>query len=406
MCRGFDLFALFALFGPVGLDVETHRCRWASLQLLDLVVYYEVYKSHLENRRTNRLRWLHSMEATLEAAPQIVLQIIYLLTEGERSGHATTVTIGLLFSILKLGVTAINSDESAVTDAAKGRCTRKYWIRSFFRFSEITSRVFIYVLIWVTMGLFWLGLLILFHVINNLVLYHGGVLGRERWNVVGFIVYFPKLSQVLQEGKSHTFFRSSGKLEKPPSMRIAEAQYRLFWVEKEVADREAGLVKRGVTRMLSARSLEKVATDRSDRSDRVTRLDSIGSMDRMDRMDSARPSSPTGRELKELNKHSALDEFEKVETIARKQVEKFVGHEPRMQKEFKMNVLSADKNVVWGPFQWLQTLLVRYVKFFFYFIHVHTNCILLLFCCFVVFWAWGLDWFGLLWTGLEWIAVC
>ena len=147
--------------------IAKHKWRWTILQLFDLVIFYEVYKSHQIEKKTDRLRWLHSMEATLEAAPQIILQIIYLLRNNEEDTQ-TIVLIGLILSILKLGITAVNADDIQVTRQAKSKLDLKFWIRFFFRFTEITSRVFVYVLIWITMGVFWLGIIILFHLINNI----------------------------------------------------------------------------------------------------------------------------------------------------------------------------------------------------------------------------------------------
>ena len=65
----------------------------------------------------------------------------------------------------------------------------------------MTSRVFFYALIWVVIGGEILGLICIIHFFHNIFLFCGGCLGREIFNIFGFILFIPRLNKTLQEGE-------------------------------------------------------------------------------------------------------------------------------------------------------------------------------------------------------------
>ena len=84
----------------------------AFLQFLDVYIFFQVFRSAQINSKSDKLRWISSMEAALESAPQIILQMVYLLQyeSVENISANSLVTLGLFFSVSKLGTTAIAAD--------------------------------------------------------------------------------------------------------------------------------------------------------------------------------------------------------------------------------------------------------------------------------------------------------
>lgn len=80
-------------------------------------------------------------------------------------------------------------------------CSYGYITRCLFRIFELTSRVFVYVLLCVVINTITFVLIICVHILHNIVLFYGGCLGREVFNIFGFLIYIPKLNKTLQEGE-------------------------------------------------------------------------------------------------------------------------------------------------------------------------------------------------------------
>ena len=83
----------------------------ALLQFLDVYILYEVLKSHRKHKKTERLLWISAMEAALEAVPQLVLQIVYLVKHSDQESTNSLVVLGLFFSVCKLGTTVMSGDK-------------------------------------------------------------------------------------------------------------------------------------------------------------------------------------------------------------------------------------------------------------------------------------------------------
>ena len=171
----------------------------ALLQFCDLFVLLEVFRSHKGQRRTNRLLWINAMEAALEATPQVILQGTYLILFNISDD---VVVIGLFFSVWKLAATVIGADKLSVVKKAKNVSSGyRYFVRFFFRVFEIASRVFVYILIWTLIDGITLIIIVAVHLCHNLLLFYGGCLGREIFNIFGYIIYIPKLNKTLQGGR-------------------------------------------------------------------------------------------------------------------------------------------------------------------------------------------------------------
>ena len=182
------------------------RFIYGLMQFFDVYIFYEVLQSHQNQRKTDRLYWINAMEASLESAPQLILQLVYLVKYASISNGqntpSTIVAFGLFFSVYKLGMTVMGADKNCVVKEAKSFTkSYKYYVRFLFRICELGSRVFMYVLIWSVFGGFVFGIIVLIHFIHNIILFYGGCLGRELFHIFGYIIYIPKLNKSLQEGK-------------------------------------------------------------------------------------------------------------------------------------------------------------------------------------------------------------
>lgn len=90
------------------------RIFYGLTQFLDVYIFFEVFHSYQIKRKTDKLKWITSMETSLEAAPQVILQLVYLLNETNVDNLKITnlVLLGLFFSVTKLGTTAIHADKA------------------------------------------------------------------------------------------------------------------------------------------------------------------------------------------------------------------------------------------------------------------------------------------------------
>eukprot|EP01084_Bolivina_argentea_P014130 26420_1 len=204
----YKLISAFAVFKATG------SCWYAVLQFLDLYIFVEVYKSHKSGHKTDRLRWLSNLESVFEASPQVILQLVYLIqTLDATDQNYNIVLLGLFFSVVKLGNTAINNDAVHVTKDANKVNQYKFWLRSMFRITEITAREFMFVLMWLVIGEKFLAMVFIINLTHNAFLYYGGCLSRQAFNIFGHLVALAQLSYTIVEGKPLNFFLR-GKLHK------------------------------------------------------------------------------------------------------------------------------------------------------------------------------------------------
>ena len=110
----YKIISAYSVFDSISKHLSVcKRLQYGVLQFLDVYLFFEVFQSIQIGKKTQKLRWINSMEAALESAPQIILQTVYLLLYEDVESVSTNslVTLGLCFSISKLGTTAIGADK-------------------------------------------------------------------------------------------------------------------------------------------------------------------------------------------------------------------------------------------------------------------------------------------------------
>ena len=182
---------------------------YGVLQFFDLYIFKEIYQSHLKGKKTDRLRWISNLEAILESAPQILLQLVYLMqsTRGNISDNSPIVLFSLLISVMKLGSRGISNDAVHVTKESNDSRKYRWWIRAFYRIFELAGREFMFVLMWLIVGEYFLLMVILIEIAHNTFLYLGGCLSQQSVNIVAHIVTLAQLSYTIVEGTSLDFFK-------------------------------------------------------------------------------------------------------------------------------------------------------------------------------------------------------
>eukprot|EP01084_Bolivina_argentea_P026330 48955_1 len=160
----------------------TRRGRDAVLQLFDLLMMKAVFTSYKLNAAepTTMQRYLGLLEAILESAPQILLNMIVILKFTEEGIHPSSIVlVSLLFSLWSLVSRVIADDKlifkeewvSLEFEYDKCPIVNKYYVfRSLFRWFEISNRICIWTLCWVSLGGFALSIIIGFECIYLVIL--------------------------------------------------------------------------------------------------------------------------------------------------------------------------------------------------------------------------------------------
>eukprot|EP01083_Nonionella_stella_P078773 215773_1 len=145
----------------------THKPQYAIYQLLDVLMIKCVYTNYKldTNQPSNAQRYLQTMEAIFESAPQILISTAFLIKTKQTTISATVIA-SLFTSLFSLSARVSADDKVMLQDDWKEPKHRnsdgkwkfpfinwKYVVRVFFwRFLEISSRITLLVLTWVNLG--------------------------------------------------------------------------------------------------------------------------------------------------------------------------------------------------------------------------------------------------------------
>ena len=176
------------------------------LGLLDLIMVKAIYVGYLLKREspTNIQRYIGLLEATLEAFPQLLISTFFITTVVAYNDNNIElnpfIPISLLFSLYSL-TSRVTSDDKSIYNAdwknleckpsckkfTKCKCINfKYLLRVLMRFMEISSRLILYVLLWINFGGLATGIIlsIEFICLLTLSIYGGSV------EIIGNMMYF------------------------------------------------------------------------------------------------------------------------------------------------------------------------------------------------------------------------
>eukprot|EP01083_Nonionella_stella_P170556 580666_1 len=145
----------------------THKPKYALYQFLDVLMIRCVYTNYKldTNQPSNAQRYLQTMEAIFESAPQILISTAFLI-KTKQGAISATVIVSLITSLFSLSRRVSADDKVMLQDDWKEIKHRnadgkwkfpfvnwKYIVRVvFWRFLEISSRITLLVLTWVNLG--------------------------------------------------------------------------------------------------------------------------------------------------------------------------------------------------------------------------------------------------------------
>jgi len=151
----------YRLFSAYSLRKAQRGWRDTLLQVLDLQLLVDVYRSFEDVKATDGLYWIRAMEAVLESSLQILLQFVFLY-------QATDAVVWLslfgsmgsvIFSLLHY-TDVIFTDEQSEEEVEQASCCERIWLkirwyvgyvlRFLFRLCEVTSRCMVLALVWST----------------------------------------------------------------------------------------------------------------------------------------------------------------------------------------------------------------------------------------------------------------
>lgn len=83
------------------------------LQFCDILMFREIYISHMECRKTDTLVYLKKLEACIEAAPQLILTTFFFLRVGTLEKSQTEI-ISWIWSFYALSTKVVNDDSKVM----------------------------------------------------------------------------------------------------------------------------------------------------------------------------------------------------------------------------------------------------------------------------------------------------
>ena len=123
-------------------------------QLLDLELFRTLYINFILNKcePCDPQKWISGMEATFESAPQALIQFIYL-TKTKSWTKSLIVLVSFAWSMISIISKQITGDKRLVSKGEKfGSNPLWYLIRFIWRFCDVSCRIFMLGLIWLSMG--------------------------------------------------------------------------------------------------------------------------------------------------------------------------------------------------------------------------------------------------------------
>ena len=177
-------FLLYRIVSGIAVYIGTRNKYFSVGQfLIEFMIYRAIWVNYILqcDRPCSPQQWLQNMEAMLEAFPQLIIQMFFLIqtTGGNNDssdiyididGTQLFVLFSIMFSILSLTNKAVSEDRPLFNELkwqqAKWKCkppfikkNPQYLIRVLFRIFDVSSRVIIIVLVWSIFGGFILSII-------------------------------------------------------------------------------------------------------------------------------------------------------------------------------------------------------------------------------------------------------
>ena len=204
------LFIFSRLISTIAIYKLTRKKFDILLGFFDLLMIRSIYVGYLLKREspTNIQRYICLLEATLESFPQLLISTFFITTVVAYNDNSFQINpfipISLIFSLYSL-TARVASDDKSIFDAEWKALELKpkrlitcqcvnfgYVLRVLMRFMEISSRLILYVLLWINFGGLATGIILLIEFIYllGLACYGGSI------EIIGNMMYFVMASEL------------------------------------------------------------------------------------------------------------------------------------------------------------------------------------------------------------------
>ena len=158
---------LYRIVAAISIFRQTRQWHRILIQFFDLELFRALYVNYISRSDDpcNPQRWIQSLEAILEASPQALIQLFYLIkTRTIGSDASNVVYFSLGWSLWSIASKAISEDKIAFKEQFQKSsvkckqlpsyfCLRKgYLTRWVFRIIDVLYRVSVLILIWLILG--------------------------------------------------------------------------------------------------------------------------------------------------------------------------------------------------------------------------------------------------------------
>ena len=157
-------FLFYRIVSAVAVLFGTKQISFAIGQfLVEFMLYRAVWVNYILKceKPCSPQRWLQNMESMLEAFPQLIIQMFFLVQSESNNGIEAFVMVSIFFSMLSMTNKAVSEDcalfrqdwQDAEWKLKKERfVSPKYVIRSFFRIFDISCRIVVIIIVWSQFG--------------------------------------------------------------------------------------------------------------------------------------------------------------------------------------------------------------------------------------------------------------
>ena len=167
----------------------TNNILFVILHIFDFSIFVEMAESHKHETETDLLLFLQKMERLLESAPQFILQT-YILFRNPNAKFTGLTFLSIFLSFYSLSSKIVNDDKKMFIHSSKANKkfppSKGYITRTLFRFFEICNNLLLFVVILIYGGAFWLFIMFGWLLLTHYFLYHNGLLGTDKFNIVGY----------------------------------------------------------------------------------------------------------------------------------------------------------------------------------------------------------------------------
>eukprot|EP01084_Bolivina_argentea_P291601 501167_1 len=219
------IFIICKIVSSIAIYQSINESVCAYCQFFSLAMLIEIYRSHKIGHLTSVFMWISYLESFFGIFFQILLQLLYVI-QSDNNNNLYIILFVLCLNGMQLFNTTITFD---IYREISGH---RFWLLFLFRITELISSVLMYLLIWLVIGEWFLLIIIAINIIHNIILYIGGCLPGNIWNIWVHIICLPTMSYTIVEGKPISFFQRGRLIDDNEIRSKLKLPYSIFMKRK------------------------------------------------------------------------------------------------------------------------------------------------------------------------------